>query len=132
MAVARVVRPNGMRPFVGLIAQDVPVKQSLISVKIHLGSTHVNSTYNKEHPMAKPPAHEIRLGLIKASIWQNQSKHGVNFTVNVVRLYRNGNEWKESTRFHRDDLLLVAKIMNEAHMWIFQSLQENPICATNN
>ena len=73
--------------------------------------------------MSKPPAHEIRLGLIKGNVWANSSKHGMNYTVNVVRLYKNGNEWKESTRFHRDDLLLVAKIVDQAHSWICQIRQ---------
>ena len=75
--------------------------------------------------MSKPPAHEIRLGLIKGNVWANSSKHGMNYTVNVVRLYKNGNEWKESTRFHRDDLLLVAKIMDQAHSWIYRTQQQN-------
>ena len=39
--------------------------------------------------MSKPPAHEIRLGLIKGNVWANSSKHGMNYTVNVVRLYKN-------------------------------------------
>lgn len=36
----------------------------------------------------------------------------------VIRLYKNGHEWKESTRFYRDDLLVVAKLLDQAHSWI--------------
>ena len=39
--------------------------------------------------------------------------------VSLVRLYKNGDVWKESTRFGRDDLLLVAKAADAAHSWIF-------------
>lgn len=65
-----------------------------------------------------PPAHVIRFGYIKASIWRNQTKSGERHTVSIVRLYRNGDVWKESTRFGRDDLLLVAKAADLAHSWI--------------
>lgn len=70
---------------------------------------------------AKSPAHVIRFGLIKASIWHNQTKSGDRHAVSVVRLYKNGDVWKESTRFGRDDLPLVAKVADLAHSWIFSS-----------
>lgn len=73
--------------------------------------------------MAKPPAHEIRIGLIKATIWGNHSKHGVNYVVTFVRLFKNGTEWKESTRFGRDDLLVASKIADLAHSWIVAKQQ---------
>ena len=73
--------------------------------------------------MTKPPAHELRLGLIKASIWENQTKQGTNYVVTVIRLFKNGTEWKESTRFYRDDLLVVAKLLDQAHSWIFRKQQ---------
>ena len=73
--------------------------------------------------MTKPPAHELRLGLIKASIWENQTKQGISYVVTVIRLFKNGTEWKESTRFYRDDLLVVAKLLDQAHSWIFRKQQ---------
>lgn len=68
--------------------------------------------------MPRPPVHEIRLGLIKASIWSNQTKSGERHNVTLVRLYKNGDTWKESSHFGRDDLLLVAKVADMAHTWI--------------
>lgn len=65
------------------------------------------------------PIHTIRYGLIKASIWRNQTKSGERHTVSIVRLYRNGDVWKESTRFGRDDLQLVAKVADHVHTWIY-------------
>lgn len=70
--------------------------------------------------MSRPPVHEIRLGLIKASIWKNQTKSGERHNVTVARLYKNGDTWKESGHFGRDDLLLVAKVVDMAHSWIMQ------------
>jgi len=67
------------------------------------------------------PVHTIRYGMIKASIWKNQTKSGDRHSVSVVRLYRNGDLWKESTRFGRDDLQLVAKVSDLAHTWIHES-----------
>lgn len=69
------------------------------------------------------PLHTIRYGMIKASIWCNQTKSGERHAVSVVRIYRNGDVWKESTRFGRDDLLLVAKVADQAHSWIYEQSQ---------
>ena len=70
--------------------------------------------------MAKQPVYETRFGLIKALVWQNQTKTGERFKVTIVRLYRNGDRWVESQHFGRDDLPLVAKAADLAHTWIFQ------------
>ncbi len=70
------------------------------------------------------PAHTIRFGLIKASIWQNHTRVGDRHSVTIVRLYKNGDTWKESLRFGRDDLPLVCKVSDLAHSWIFEHSQE--------
>ena len=67
----------------------------------------------------KQPVHTIRFGLIKASIWRNPTKAGDRHVVTVVRLFRNGDVWQESTRFGRDDLPLVSKVSDMAHSWIY-------------
>ena len=71
--------------------------------------------------MSKPPAHVIRFGLIKGSIWLNQTRAGGRYTITVVRLFKNGDHWTESTRFGRDDLPLVAKVCDLAHTWVFEN-----------
>lgn len=65
------------------------------------------------------PAHEIRLGAVKATIWENETAVGTRHNVNVARLYKDGDEWKQTASFGRDDLLLVAKVVDLAHTWIF-------------
>ena len=67
------------------------------------------------------PVHEVRMGRIKAAIWENESDNGTFFNVAISRLYRDNNdEWKDSTSFGRDDLPLVAKVADQAHTWIFE------------
>ena len=70
--------------------------------------------------MAKArPVHEVRLGRIKAAVWQNETENGVRHNVTIARLYRDGDVWKDTTSFGRDDLPLVAKVSDIAHTWIF-------------
>ena len=66
------------------------------------------------------PAHEIRLGRIKAVIWQNETENGTRHNVTVSRIYKDGDEWKQTTSFGRDDLPLVAKVVDLAHLWIYE------------
>lgn len=64
------------------------------------------------------PVHEIRLGAIKAAIWANETKNGTRHNVTVSKLYKDDDEWKQTESFGRDDLLLVAKVVDQAHSWI--------------
>jgi hypothetical protein len=64
---------------------------------------------------------------VRASIWENKTEHGVRHKVTVTRLYKDGEEWKTTDGFGRDDLLTLAKVLNLAHSWIFeQSTKEEP------
>jgi hypothetical protein len=66
------------------------------------------------------PTHEIRLGRVKAVIWANKTDRGTRHNVTVSRLYKDGDEWKQTSSFGRDDLPLVAKIVDLAHVWIYE------------
>ena len=71
--------------------------------------------------MAKrKPVHEIRFGRIKAAIWENETPNGARHNVTLSRLYKDGDEWKSSESFGRDDLPLVAKVSDLAHSWIYE------------
>jgi hypothetical protein len=67
-----------------------------------------------------PPVHEVRIGLIKAAIWANQTEDGIRHNVTFERSYRDGEDWKTTTSFGRDDLLALAKVADLAHSWIIQ------------
>jgi hypothetical protein len=65
------------------------------------------------------PAHTLRLGLLQAAIWSNAGPHGPFFNVTFERRYRDAKEeWQSSNSFSRDDLLLLAKLADQAHSWI--------------
>ena len=66
------------------------------------------------------PVHEIRFGRIRAAIWQNETEVGTRHNVTISRLYKDGDDWKDSASFGRDDLPLVAKVCDQAHSWIFE------------
>ena len=67
--------------------------------------------------MAKS-ALELRRGLIKVRIWRRRSRQGSRYSLSVVRLFRNGDHWKESTRLGRDDIPLVRLALDEAYTWM--------------
>lgn len=72
------------------------------------------------------PIHEVRLGRIKAAVWKNETEGGVRYNVTFTRLYKekDDKDWKFTDSFGRDDLLLVSKVADKAHSWIFAQTQE--------
>jgi hypothetical protein len=71
-------------------------------------------------PKMNRPVHEVRIGLIKAAVWANTVDDGVRQNVTFERSYRDGEEWKTTGSFGRDDLLVVAKLADQAHSWLVQ------------
>ena len=66
------------------------------------------------------PVHEIRLGGIRAAIWANETDNRqVWFNVTVSRLYKDGEQWKDTSTYRRDDLPIVAKVVDMAYAWIW-------------
>lgn len=70
--------------------------------------------------MPATPVHELRRGLLRARIWRRKTRSGLRHTVAVTRLFKNGEVWKESARFGRDDLPLLRLLLDDAHTWIYQ------------
>jgi hypothetical protein len=67
------------------------------------------------------PVHEVRFGRIKAAIWENETQNGTRHNVTLQRIYKDdGGNWQSSESFGRDDLPLVAKVVDQAHSWIYQ------------
>lgn len=64
------------------------------------------------------PVYEIRRGLMKVRIWRKRTRSGIRHTVAVTRLFRNGDTWKESGRFGRDDIPLIRLLLDKAYTWI--------------
>jgi hypothetical protein len=70
------------------------------------------------------PIHEIRFGAIKAAIWGNETVNGLRHSVTFSRLYKDGDQWKQAENFRRDELLLLAKVAEMAHTWIYEQSQK--------
>jgi hypothetical protein len=78
-------------------------------------------------PPANKPAHEIRLNGVQASIWKNETSVGPRYNTTVSRYYRDGEEWKSSDSFGRDDLLTLSFVSQEALRWIIQQHEQPAI-----
>ena len=70
------------------------------------------------------PIHEVRLGFIKAAVWRNETEAGARYNATFSRLYKAEDQWASTESFGRDDLLVLGKVANEAHTWIFQQPRE--------
>lgn len=65
------------------------------------------------------PAHEIKLGRIKATIWHNETEGGSpRHNVQIRRLYRDDQkgEWKTSDSFGRGGRDFVVVVQQAHHM----------------
>lgn len=69
------------------------------------------------------PVHEVRFGTIKAAVWENQNQNGTWHSVTLSRSYKDGEDWRHTDSFNKDDLLLVAKAADLAHTWICDQRQ---------
>ena len=74
--------------------------------------------------MANPkPISEVRIGRVKAAIWPNETEGRTRHNVTFSRLYKDGDQWKSTQSFSRNDLLLLAKVSDLAHSRIFELQQ---------
>jgi hypothetical protein len=69
------------------------------------------------------PTTTVRIGSINAAIWTNDTPGGPRHSVTFERLYKNGDGWKTTRSFSRDDLLVLAKVADRAYSRILE-LQE--------
>jgi hypothetical protein len=77
----------------------------------------------KENTMSQP-AHKIRISNLSVTIWRNVSDKGVWYSVNPSRSYKKGDEtWKETDSLGFDDLMTMAKLLDQAHTWISRQVQ---------
>ena len=70
------------------------------------------------------PAAELRIGAIKATIWENQGENRVRYNTVFSRLYRDGDQWKTTNHFGFRDLLTLAKLADQAHTLITERSAE--------
>ena len=70
-------------------------------------------------PSIKPKKHVIKCGLIKATVQMRFTKGQIRFSLSLVRLYLDGDCWKESKRFGPDDIPVMRLVLDKAYAWIW-------------
>ena len=67
------------------------------------------------------PHDEVRIGAVKAAIWQNDVAGKTRYSVTFSRIYRDAEgQWKTTQSFGRNDLLVLAKVADRAHSRIVE------------
>jgi len=78
------------------------------------------------------PAQTIRYGRLKAAIWRQESDKGPWYSVAFARAYRDQDgSWQSSGSFGLNDLLVLAKLADEAHSWIHRQMVQDGASAGN-
>ena len=82
-----------------------------------------NKTKNMKNQMPastsnNQPVHKIRHSAVSASIWRQETDKGTVFNVTFQRSYKDGDTWKNSTSFGRNNLLVVSLIAARTFEWI--------------
>lgn len=68
--------------------------------------------------MNNKPAHEIKVGGIRATIWLNEANGKSHYSVTVSRIYKAGDEFKQTTSFSRSVLPKLYEAILKADHWI--------------
>lgn len=74
----------------------------------------------------EPPVHHVQLGRIRAAVWKNDTEQGVRYNTTFSRSYKDGEEWKSTDSFGRDELLIVAEAARLAFLWIHEQPRGGP------
>lgn len=72
----------------------------------------------------KEPVYRVTRGRIVVPIWENETNDGgVWFNTKPLRLYRDGDKWKQADTFRRDDLPILALAVETAYRWIWRETE---------
>ena len=74
-------------------------------------------------PRRNGPARILRLGRVKATVWENGSVQRKLYNVTFARTYMDEDKkFHDADSFGRDDLLLLGKLADQAHTFICDRL----------
>jgi hypothetical protein len=81
-----------------------------------MGCDHAAQT-RKETTMsdANKPAASVTFFPISASIWRDERSEKVYYRTTISKLYKNSEGYSTTNTFDTNDLLLVAKVADQAH-----------------
>ena len=67
------------------------------------------------------PTATVRIGAVKAAIWENQAGDRTRYNVTFSKSYRDAEgQWKTTHSFGRNDLLVLAKVADQTHSRIVE------------
>ena len=78
----------------------------------------------KTQPKNKP-VFDFKIWPVKGAVWRNENDNGVFYNVTVERSYKDGDEYKSTGSFQRDDLLPLAKVADVCHTWIIRQEEKD-------
>lgn len=87
-------------------------------------SKYQSAPSSRPAPASGPaPVKTLRLGRIKAAVWENSADQRTFFNVTFARTYMDEEKkFHDSDSFGRDDLLLLSKIADQAHTFICERM----------
>ena len=81
-----------------------------------------NTKKNETAETKNPPADKVRVGLITASIWANETDKGTFHNVTFERRYIDSkDQWQSTHSYGPADLLALAKAADLAHTKIIEA-----------
>lgn len=65
--------------------------------------------------MSNSPVKKFRLGAIVCTVWNNPNEKGDDrYSASIVRRYKVGDDWRETSSFFPEDLPVVARLSERA------------------
>lgn len=62
------------------------------------------------------PVTKFRDGTLEVAVWGNETDEGrIWYSISFERSYKDGDEWKKTTKLNADDALPVAHLLTKAH-----------------
>ena len=91
-----------------------------------MASKYSNSPATQNRPSSpggSAPVKTLRLGRIKAAVWENGADQRTFYNVTFARTYMDEDKkFHDADSFGRDDLLLLGKLADQAHTFICDRL----------
>lgn len=69
------------------------------------------------------PVFSHRRGRLTLTIWSNQTDHGTRYSTEITRTWKDGEEYKTTTRLDERDLLVAARVATIADDWVSERRQ---------
>lgn len=70
------------------------------------------------------PIKRFRRGGVEAAIWKQSTDDRLNFTIQLSKRYRDGEQYKSTTVFLGMDMLKVERVAQLADCWIHEQLEK--------